>query len=84
MQAKFVMVVRRACIVASGDRYGRGQGKRPLRKNWERRKSDCSGFLKAVAADLGITLIGQANSLIDSMASVPWLPLESDAANAVR
>jgi hypothetical protein len=53
-------------------------------KHWERWKSDCSGFLKAVAADLGITLIGQANSLIDSMASVPWLPLESDAANAVR
>jgi len=46
---------------------------------------DCSGFLKAVAKDLGITLTGMANNIIDFMGSSPsWRSLGNDADAAVR
>jgi hypothetical protein len=46
---------------------------------WDRWKSDCSGFAKAVARRLGIVLSGQANSMIDSLeASSRWVSLSAD------
>lgn len=39
------------------------------KKNWSKHKSDCSGFVKAVAQDVGFTLSGLANAIIDSIAS---------------
>jgi hypothetical protein len=50
---------------------------------WDEWKSDCSGFLKAVASDLGIQLIGQANDIIDAISGPPWTQLGTDAAKAV-
>ncbi len=50
---------------------------------WETWKADCSGFLKAVAADVGIELTGQANAIIDTVGTAPWVQLESDADCAV-
>jgi hypothetical protein len=47
--------------------------------HWETWKSDCSGFLKAVAASLGIDLKGQANDIIDAVSASPfWSNLEND------
>lgn len=51
---------------------------------WDTWKSDCSGFAKAVARGLGITLSGQANSMIDSLeGSSLWLKLGSDKIAAI-
>jgi hypothetical protein len=44
--------------------------------------NDCSGFLKAVAADLRIQLSGQANHIIDVMALPPWTQLGGNAKKA--
>ena len=33
---------------------------------------DCSGFAKAVAATLGITLEGMANDIVDQIQAAPW------------
>ena len=52
-------------------------------KEWDKWKADCSGFLKAVAGDLGIQLTGQANEIVDAMGRAPWTPLGSDADMAV-
>jgi hypothetical protein len=52
-------------------------------KEWEKWKADCSGFLKAVAGDLGIMLSGQANTIIDTMGTPPWVQLGKDATKAV-
>ena len=53
-------------------------------KHWDQWKGDCSGFLKAVASDLGITLTGQANAIIDAMGRDPWEQLGTDADQAVN
>ena len=42
---------------------------------WEAHKSDCSGFAKAVAAQLNVTLNGLANDIVDEIAAVPWTQL---------
>jgi hypothetical protein len=34
--------------------------------------ADCSGFAKAVAGDLGITLTGMANDIVDQIQASPW------------
>ncbi|MET0179847.1 MAG: hypothetical protein ABW194_05120 [Novosphingobium sp.] len=44
---------------------------------------DCSGFLKAVATDVGITLKGQANDIVETMKVSPWIALGHDAEKAV-
>jgi hypothetical protein len=41
---------------------------------WNKFKSDCSGFAKAVARRLGISLSGQANSMIDALENKSDLP----------
>jgi hypothetical protein len=52
---------------------------------WDNWKSDCSGFVKAVAARLGINLSGNANQLIDSFGhSADWQNLEHDAKAAIN
>jgi len=51
---------------------------------WNKWKSDCSGFAKAVARRLGIILIGQANSMIDALEdSSRWVKLGADRKAAV-
>ncbi|MFM0222689.1 hypothetical protein [Paraburkholderia dipogonis] len=61
-----------------------GQNIKTLCENhWTQWKADCSGFLKAVAAELGITLTGDANSIIDTIGRAPWTQLDSDADKAV-
>jgi hypothetical protein len=36
-------------------------------KNWNRWKHDCSGFAHAVAEELGVSLDGDANEMVDAM-----------------
>ena len=43
-------------------------------------KSDCSGFVKAVASDLGITLTGMANDIVDEIQTAPWTELADGVA----
>jgi hypothetical protein len=47
---------------------------------WDDYDDDCSGFVKAVCNDLGITLTGQANDIVDQIQRAPWLPLEDGKA----
>lgn len=42
---------------------------------WPANKSDCSGFVKDVAASLGVTLSGQANDIVDQIAGPNWTKL---------
>jgi cell wall-associated NlpC family hydrolase len=52
-------------------------------QNWDAHKSDCSGYVRAVAADLGIPLHGFANQLVDYWSRSPsWVTLGNDAARA--
>jgi hypothetical protein len=37
--------------------------------------NDCSGFVKAVANDLGIVMTGQANDVVDAIQTAPWTAL---------
>jgi hypothetical protein len=41
---------------------------------------DCSGFLKAVASDLGIELTGMADDIVDEIQAVPWTVLADGVA----
>jgi hypothetical protein len=34
--------------------------------------NDCSGFVRAVSRDLGITLTGLANDIVDEIQTAPW------------
>lgn len=46
---------------------------------WDSWKSDCSGFAKAVASRLGLSLSGQANELVDYLQRSPdWRNLGND------
>jgi hypothetical protein len=52
-------------------------------KEWDAHKSDCSAYVKAVAADLGVVLAGQANDLVDFWTThAPWINLGHDAKRA--
>jgi cell wall-associated NlpC family hydrolase len=44
-------------------------------EHWGAYKSDCSGFVRAVARELGVTLSGQANDIVDQMETGPWSEL---------
>ena len=46
-------------------------------KHWEDFKSDCSGFIKAVAKELGVTLDGNANAIVDTIQKTPWTILKN-------
>jgi hypothetical protein len=53
--------------------------------------ADCSGFAKAVASELSITLTGMANDIVDQIQTAPWTLLpdgiaakaQADAGNFV-
>jgi len=49
-------------------------------KHWAAHKDDCSGFVKAVAAELGVTVTGPANDIVDHMGGLPWKPVASGKA----
>jgi len=55
------------------------------RQEWPRWKNDCSGFVHAVADDLGIALSGNANAMVDAMGAKAngWIDLGSDPALAI-
>jgi hypothetical protein len=51
---------------------------------WDKWKSDCSGFVKAVALRLGIKITGMANPMIDYLEhSTAWRSLGSDSGAAI-
>jgi len=39
---------------------------------WDAHRSDCSGFARAVAARLGVTLTGMADDIVAEIATAPW------------
>jgi hypothetical protein len=41
--------------------------------------NDCSGFVKAVATDLGITLTGMADDIVNQIQQAPWTKLVDGA-----
>lgn len=49
--------------------------------NWDAHKADCSGFVKAVAAELGVRLGGQANDILKALAA-DWWPIPGGLAAA--
>ncbi len=46
-------------------------------KHWESNKKNCSGFIKAVAKELTITVHGQANDIVDAIQKPLWKTIES-------
>jgi hypothetical protein len=42
---------------------------------WPANKSDCSGFVKDVAAELGVTLTGNADNIVDEIQKADWRTL---------
>jgi hypothetical protein len=42
---------------------------------WDAHQSDCSGFARAVAARLGVTLSGMANDIVGEIRQAPWSPV---------
>ena len=49
---------------------------------WDAHQSDCSGFARAVAARLGVTLTGMANDIVGEIAGAPWSPVADGPAAA--
>lgn len=41
-------------------------------KHWVKYQKDCSGFVKAVASEIGITITGQANDIVDQLSGLGW------------
>lgn len=41
-------------------------------RHWDEHQGNCSGFVKAVASDLGVSLTGQANDIIDQINENGW------------
>lgn len=77
------VIFNRAGFPITQDNKLPGKIKRACDFYWDKYKSDCSGFLQAVAASLGIILWGQANAIIDQMNDAPWLPLNTDISKAI-
>jgi hypothetical protein len=48
-------------------------------KHWDAHKDNCSGFVRAVATELGLAVEGDANGIVDAMAQTPWKSLTSGA-----
>jgi hypothetical protein len=49
---------------------------------WDAHQSDCSGFTKAVATRLGVTLTGMADDIVDEIQHAPWSPVADGPAAA--
>src|SRR5690242_13325958 len=52
--------------------------------HWDAFFDDCSGFVKAVAQELGVTIDGQANDIVDAMQKFPWKFAASGADAALK
>jgi hypothetical protein len=50
---------------------------------WDGHKSDCSGFVKAVAQRLEVNLTGLADDIVTQISAPPWSPVE-DSVTACR
>ena len=48
-------------------------------KHWEAHKADCSGFVKAVAGELGVQMVGDADSITATIQSAGWTVLKDGA-----
>jgi hypothetical protein len=48
-------------------------------KWWNHYQGDCSGFVKAVAKELGVTLTGMADDIVGEIQRPPWIRLNSAA-----
>ena len=46
-------------------------------KHWEQHKKNCSGYVKDIAKDLGVSLNGQANNIVDQIQKAPWKTIKS-------
>ena len=52
-------------------------------KDWAAHKGDCSGYVRAVGADVGVQMAGLANDLVDFWNQDPgWIKLGNDALKA--
>jgi hypothetical protein len=49
---------------------------------WDAHKGDCSGFARAVAGRLGVTLTGMANDIVREIAGPPWSAIDGGVAAA--
>lgn len=50
------------------------------KKVWDDHRSDCSGFVKAVATELGVSITGQANDIVAAIRSDAWEKLADGVA----
>lgn len=50
----------------------RGKIIQACEKHWPENADNCSGFVKAVAEELGVTLSGQANDIYEQISAAPW------------
>jgi hypothetical protein len=51
---------------------------------WDAHKSDCSGFARAVADRLGVTLSGLADDIVGEIAAAPWQAVADGTAAAAQ
>jgi hypothetical protein len=52
---------------------------------WEEHKSDCSGFVRAIAAQLGVVLTGNADAIVKTLrAGGAWRPIAGGVLAAQR
>ena len=49
---------------------------------WNAHQNDCSGFARAVAAQLGVELDGLADDIVGEIAAAPWTVLDDGPAAA--
>lgn len=53
-------------------------------KYWDAHKNNCSGFVKAVADELKVSLTGQANQMVDGIQQAPGKVLASGVEAAAQ
>ncbi len=53
-------------------------------QQWPAHQNDCSGFVKAVAAQLGVALNGLADDIVDEIQDEPWEVLDDGPAAAQK
>lgn len=53
-------------------------------KHWEAYKADCSGFVRAVAAEVKVALSGDANTIVSAIQGAGWTKLADGADAAAK